>query len=233
MNLFRLLTISLLSILAASNAFSTFQIPDKLVYEGRTYEPFSIMDFPLETYFEKHPGKKEAMRQGLLWSVGFSLSRGYVATYEIQNQKLVLKDIQILRRSGKFDGVRANNWISALDRAFPNQEVLFIEWFTDILVFPEGELTRSQHSGEEVFLGNYVLLDIEKGRVISEKREYGDKASIRSRHLQERARNGDCKSENMFIEHACNTATPEGRAEKEAEVQKRILELERQRKEGF
>jgi len=84
----KLLTIGLIFALNLT-IFGTAQIPELMIYKGETY-PFYYS--PMDDFFEKYPEKKPAGS----WST--DLYRGYVATFEIKNNQLFLKDIKVERR---------------------------------------------------------------------------------------------------------------------------------------
>ena len=69
------------------NVFATAQESDQLIYNGKMY---SLSSNPLESYFEKYPDKRP--RPEVMTS---SLWRGYVATFEIRDSMLYVKDISV------------------------------------------------------------------------------------------------------------------------------------------
>ena len=74
--------------LFSTSVFATPQEPERLIYNGKEY---SLQTHPLEKYFEKYKEKRPGV--GEYWLS--SLTRGYVATFEIKNKELFLKDIQV------------------------------------------------------------------------------------------------------------------------------------------
>ena len=77
-------TMVLTILLAASSAFATAQAPDKIIYKGQEY---SLLVNPMEAYFDMHPERRPRGRMSTaLW-------RGYVATFQVRGERLVLKDI--------------------------------------------------------------------------------------------------------------------------------------------
>ena len=74
---------------AVPNAVATEQFPDRMLYKGKEYV---ISPYPMESYFEKHPGKKPT--GGIVSS---ALWRGYVATLELKGKDI---DEALLARQG-------------------------------------------------------------------------------------------------------------------------------------
>jgi len=85
----RFLLSILLLMLITSAAFATAQAPDVLIYNGKTYDLFSN---PLEDFY----GEDESKRPKF-WVAPDTMSsgnwRGYVATWEIIDDKLYLSKI--------------------------------------------------------------------------------------------------------------------------------------------
>lgn len=104
---------------AVSSAFATAQFTDVIVYEGKKY---GLQTNPMEAYFAMHPDKKTEgrVRSTALW-------RGYMATFEIKTNDLVLKDIEILTRNETENGT---SWRSVKDDVVPGGKVLLVDWFT-------------------------------------------------------------------------------------------------------
>src|SRR5512143_823460 len=79
------------------SAFATAQMGDKLVLDGKDY---FIHTNPLEIYLVKHPGLLP--KGGVVSSANW---RGYVATWTVKDDRLVLTDVQIqeAKKTGKKD----------------------------------------------------------------------------------------------------------------------------------
>jgi hypothetical protein len=133
--------------LISSNAFSTAQYPDKIIFEGKEY---NLNTNPLEEYFEKNPNKrpKSEITSSALW-------RGYIATFEIKDNILLLKDIKIPQS--------AENWKSIISEIFPNQTNIKIDWFSGLLVLPFGKRVNYVHMGYGSTFESYYLLEFENG----------------------------------------------------------------------
>ena len=157
-----LLSIALVMIVGASNAFGTAQYPDRIIYQGKKY---SLHTNPMESYFHKHPGKrpKGGVMSTALW-------RGYVAIFDFKDTSLVLKDIKIQVRTESEDGKRGYMWKSAKDLVVPENQDLTIDWFTGILVLPYGDLVNYVHMGYGSTYANYILLEINGGKLTGERK---------------------------------------------------------------
>jgi hypothetical protein len=161
-----LMSIGLVLLASASSAHATAQYPDKIVYESTEY---SLHTNPMESYFSTHPEKKPT--GGV---VSTALWRGYVATFEFEDDILVLKDIEIRFIVETDDGKQDTKWKSVRDQLLPGEEVLPIDWFTGILVLPYGELVNYIHMGYGSTYSNYILLEIRNGKLTG-KRIFDDK----------------------------------------------------------
>lgn len=142
--------------------FGTAQAPDKIIYNGKEY---SLHSNPMESYFEKFPDKRpecEVMSTGL-W-------RGYIATFEIKDNQLYLKDIEIQVSTKKKNDKYKYSWKSVLNEVFPNQELIKIDWLTGLLVLPEGKIVNYVHMGYASTYKHYVLLEFENGNLKGEKK---------------------------------------------------------------
>jgi len=151
-----------LAILLCFTAFATAQYPDKIIYNGKEYKLHSN---PLETYFEKFPDKRP---KGSIMST--ALWRGYVATFEIKDSQLLLKDIQIQYWDTTNRENHDNKWKSVMNEVFPDQKIVKVDWLTGLIVLPHGKLINYVHMGYGSTYENYFLLEINKGEFIKAKR---------------------------------------------------------------
>src|SRR5258708_6631795 len=149
-----LITFSFL-LLAISKVFATAQFPDKILYQG---EKYNLNSNPLESYFEKYPDKrpKGGVQSTALW-------RGYVATFEVKDSQLFLKDIAVEIWDDSAGQSSKTKWKSVMNEVFASQEVVKIDWFTGLLVIPYGKLINYVHMGYGSAFENYYLLEFEKG----------------------------------------------------------------------
>ena len=152
----KLLSIIILS-LTTSLCFATQQTPDNIVYKGETYclEPFIF-----EQYFENHP--EHAPEK----SINSGLWRGFTTSFIITNNILVLDDIEGRSRDDEND-----QWKSLKNDIYPNQEFPPMEWFTGILILGRGEeVPRTELGGFRILFANYILLEVNQGKITREKR---------------------------------------------------------------
>lgn len=150
----KLLLTIVLCLFTGAAAFATAQYPDKIIYNGKEYRLHSN---PLESYFEKNPGKRPSggLQSSALW-------RGYVATFEIRDNQLYVKDIEIEIRDTTTKEFKAI-WKSVLKEVFPDQKNIKVDWLTGLLVIPYGKLVNYVHMGYGSTYENYILLEIDKG----------------------------------------------------------------------
>ena len=98
-----------------------------------------------------------------------ALWRGYVATFEIQDNQLFVNDISI-EVDDTLNGSDKTKWISALNQVFPGQKQIKVDWMTGLLVIPNGKLVNYVHMGYASTYKNYIILEIDKGNLVQEKR---------------------------------------------------------------
>lgn len=150
-----------LTLFIGLNIGATEQLPDKIIYQGKTY---NLHNNPLETYFKKHPNKRPAkmMQISNLW-------RGYVATFEFKDNQLFLKDIEIQYRDTTSKEIYTYKWKSVLHKVIPDGKNIKIDWLTGLLVIPHGKLIEHVHMGYSSTYENYILLELENGHLKKEK----------------------------------------------------------------
>ncbi|BDS12159.1 hypothetical protein [Aureispira anguillae] len=143
---------------------ATTQIPDRLIYKGKTYY---LHNNPLEAYFKKYPKKrpKADVSSTALW-------RGYIATFEIIDQMLYLKDIEVqvwMHEEGKEEWQPDVSLKSVVKKIFPDQKKIPIDWCSEILVLPSGKLKKYEHMGYNSSYEHYTLLEIKEGALLKIK----------------------------------------------------------------
>jgi len=143
-----------LTFLIAQNVLATAQEPDKIIYHEKEYGLYSN---PLQSFFEKNPDRlpQNEVRSSALW-------RGYVATFEVIENELYVKDIQMQYRD-TISKVHTFGWKSVLDKVFPNQKERKLDWFTGVLVIPHGKLVSYVHMGYASTYKKYKLLEMDHG----------------------------------------------------------------------
>ncbi len=161
----------------SGKAFSTAQYPDKIIYNGKEY---SLHSNPLESYFEKHPEKRP---QGDVIST--ALWRGYVATFEVVENQLFLKDIEVEVSDTSSKKKDETKWKSVLTEVFPNSEPLKVDWMIGLLVLPCGKVVNYVHMGYGSTHESYILLEINTGDLIKEKEyNYNEYTKFKERQFQ-------------------------------------------------
>jgi len=141
--------------------FATAQSPDVLIYNGKDY---SIATNPLEIFFSAHPHRKPKtnIHSSGLW-------RGYVATLQIQDNSLYLKDIKVMYRpEGSKPGDRTK-WKSVIKDTFPKLEDRVCSFYSGLLILRKGKVMHYVHMGYSSVYENYTLLRIKNGKLMKEK----------------------------------------------------------------
>jgi hypothetical protein len=169
-------TILLLTLLTSLSVFATAQHPDYIIYKGKEY---SMHSNPMEEYFEKYPDKRP---KGGIMSTG--LWRGYIATFEVADGQVFLKDIQIqVWDSAAKKAAYDIKLVSVLKNVFPDQTTIKVDWLSGLLVIPHGEMIHYVHMGYGSTFEHYILLEVEKGDLKKEK-NFGYKEYEKFRNRQ-------------------------------------------------
>ncbi len=167
------LLITLVLLCICAGAFSTAQIPDKIIYQGKEY---ALHSNPLEKFFDKYPERRP---RGSIIST--ALWRGYVATFEVKDGQLFLKDIEIMIEKKGFD----TEWKSVLEDVFPGEKEIKITWLTGLLVIPDGELINYVHMGYASTYERYILLEVYTGNLKAERKyDHNEYSQFRERQFK-------------------------------------------------
>ena len=146
----------LLLLLLSVNAFATPQRSDYLMYQGEKYR---LHTNPLEELFfvKKELRPETEVRSSGNW-------RGYIATFSINEDYLVVSDITIAKR----DPNKEHSYLreSVFLKTFPNESDRKMDWFTGLLVVPLGKRTRYVHLSYASQYENYLLIRIKDGLVL-------------------------------------------------------------------
>jgi hypothetical protein len=164
----RFLACFLLMLSFSAVTLATAQAPDRLIYNGETYDLFSN---PLESRYEKE-------NRPSFWIAPNTRSsgnwRGYVATWEILNDQLYLVKINswLCRNSAenKSDCRQAN-----LKELFGESVVddrVSASWFSGSLRVPDGKQLQYVHAGYASVYERDIMFEVEAGKII--KREVID-----------------------------------------------------------
>lgn len=171
--------LSIICLLATNDAVATAQQPDIIIYEGKNSLLFSN---PLESYYKTKPRPNFYSPHTANW-------RGYIATWEIDQDILYLKDIEawidygipniweqkidekgvihryLMNKTGGQRDIRK----AGLHDLFPNEDRVKASWFTGQLRIPQGKELKYIHMGYESAYEQDIILTIEAGRVITQK----------------------------------------------------------------
>ena len=149
---------------------ATEQIPDKILIEN---ESFNLLGNPLETYFSLYPEKRP--KRGI---ISTALWRGYIATFEILNSKLMIENIEVEFQDEKrkiiLDGKSVYPFtkrVSALKEIFKDKDSLIADWYSHLLVIPKGnKLDDEWDRGYNTYAYEYYnVLQINSGTVVQER----------------------------------------------------------------
>jgi hypothetical protein len=144
--------------LAPGRAAATAQQADRLVLEGKEE---ALHTNPLSAWLEQHPDALPRSEYSVT-----SNWRGYVATWEIAGDRMLLRKVEIMARpAGGGDFVEADVML----RMFPDQPEVVATWYSGALVVPRGELVNYVHMGYGSDYERYVVLSIRAGRVVDRR----------------------------------------------------------------
>jgi hypothetical protein len=140
-------------------AFATAQQGDVLVWKGKKY---FIYTNPLRAFLETNPGKLPKSDV-----VSTSNWRGYVATWAVNDDRLVLTDVGVLQAFTKpGEGGFSTELRSVISELFPGQKEVVASWFTGHVIIPDGKIVKYVHMGYASTYENYIILRVEKGVLI-------------------------------------------------------------------
>lgn len=144
------------------SATATEQIPDTVVIGGQRHvmhaEPFGML---LE-----QPEHWQTFRKLLEAGAGRCSAnwRGYRGDWEITDDRLYLKRLVSNACAESPPEIDLQDY-------FPGQQPpIPAEWFTGVLVVPQGEPGGNDHMGYSTQYPHYLLLDIRAGQVVAQKK---------------------------------------------------------------
>ncbi|RYG14341.1 MAG: hypothetical protein EON92_02440 [Burkholderiales bacterium] len=145
-----------LALAIAPGARATAQASDLLIVEGKE---FALNTNPLESQLEKREWKRpeEAVISSANW-------RGYIATWEIKEDKLFLKDATILVSDPKDKDEYVSKSIT--EDLYPGASEVFADWYTGALIVPDGKMTRYVHMGYGSSFDHYQVFRVQAGKVV-------------------------------------------------------------------
>lgn len=152
------LSFVLCMITASFPGYATEQAPDRLVIGGDT---LLLHALPLEQWKERNQWDKPFFPDSLL-EINTGCWRGYIAYWEVIDNRLYLTDIYNCDRSAKTE----------LDVLFPGKvqdNRVYADWFSDTVTTYNGELIYYEHSGFSAIYEHEWELVFAEGHKISEK----------------------------------------------------------------
>ena len=141
----------------------TAQISEKLIYEGHQ---LSMCTTPLVDYFAMAGDQpKFKYNCSALW-------RGYVGTWEIVDYRLYLIELR-----GELEG----GGVASVATIFPDYpDRVFAHWYSGMIRIPQGKLLNYDHMGFGSTYERDLLLEIEKGVVITTRVRHNGKSEADS-----------------------------------------------------
>jgi hypothetical protein len=135
---------------------ATAQASDELIVEGKK---FALNTNPLETQLEQKQWKppKEAVISSANW-------RGYIATWEIKDDKLFLKEATILVSDPKDEHEYLRKPITS--DLYPGATEVLADWYTGALIVPDGKMTHYVHMGYGSSFDHYQVFRVRAGAVV-------------------------------------------------------------------
>lgn len=152
------LTPFLLSLVIALPLGATAQAPEILKFGGKTY---FIHTNPLTPVLMEKPGR---LPEAGAHSTG--LWRGYIGSWSIRGNRLMLDDVKVpTRHYMDDDAPEEKQFQSAMKPLFGTSEPQVATWFTGNLIVPTGEMVNYVHMGYGSTYSSYMVLTIVKGVV--------------------------------------------------------------------
>jgi hypothetical protein len=170
------LALVLFALALAGPLGATFQAPDVLEIDGKTYD---IHTNPLAPFLAANPGR---LPEPELISTG--LWRGYIATWSVEGKRLLLKDVRVLTKAYTNRQADESKWYrSVLKQMFGDDAPQPATWFTGHLIVPTGELVDYVHMGYGSTYSSYLILTVVQGEV-RERRNLNAEAFMKFRREQ-------------------------------------------------
>lgn len=148
---------------SASPVFATAQEPDYIEIDGEAY---SLNTNPLEQYFNQSPENRPGGEQDPLASRMEKVTsnyRMYTAHFKVSSNSLSLSNLTVyLRSEGPGDDEQLP---PAIDRYVPDENVRQMEWYSGVLVIPNGQMIHYEHLAYASIYESYILLRVENGKI--------------------------------------------------------------------
>ena len=152
----KLLAVAIVAVGWVANSWATAQEGERLLYQGATNR---LCTLPLEPYLKEHNLRlyEVAPPQELILST--SCRRGCLGTWQIKDGFLWLLSVE-----------HVDETPVPLAKVFPNQKPpIKATWYSGTLHVTQGKLLRCVHAGFGSTFERDVYIEIEKGKVTSEK----------------------------------------------------------------
>ena len=137
----------------------TAQIGDKIHYKGMRY---SLSSEPLSAFLLKNKINKFNELNTACW-------RGYVAEWEVVDNKLYLVNIRFSYSPRKKVTVKTGDSLTEMDKLFPGQTKVHANWVSSTLIIKTGKLIEYIHMGYESIYEIDIYLKFENGELIEER----------------------------------------------------------------
>jgi len=140
---------------------ATAQAPDRLWLNGKE---FFIHTNPLEPFLEVNPTARP--KPELISTCNW---RGYIATWEVRDDHLILIDIDVLglsREAAENESI-GDVWKrrSVMSSVFPDRKEVLADWFSGHVIVPHGECIDYVHQGYASTYENHIILRVDWGLV--------------------------------------------------------------------
>lgn len=152
------------SLMLPGVACATAQVPDTIRIDGEEHD---LNTNPLSAHLESVGWKRP--ENIVISSANW---RGYVASWEVKNEQLLLIDVTVL-----VGGVDRGDYVkkSILTELFPSSPTgVLANWYSGALIVPQGEITNYVHMGYDSSYESYQVLRVDAGRVTEHLRLSSD-----------------------------------------------------------
>ena len=173
---FSKLVVLIVVLAVAAQLSGTAQQGDVLVLNGKRY---FIETNPLQPFLKQNPDKLPKSDV-----VSTSLWRGYVATWEVADERLFLTDVGIedaVTKPG--ESGFSTELRSVMSALFPGEKRVQADWFTGHIIVPDGKLVKYVHMGYASTFESYIILRVERG-VVTRNWKANTKAFMKFRDAQ-------------------------------------------------
>lgn len=153
---------TILILLKSSFGYATAQAPDYLI-QGK--DTLALHSNPLEIYFKNNP-----IKEGIITTRSTGLWRGYIAFFQIIDNKLVVQDIYKEEYFKDSSGKHQEKLTSIYNIVFGENKNFSCNFYDAVLISPSGKLLEYMHMGYSSIYENYNLFEFKNGNFIKEKK---------------------------------------------------------------